>query len=571
LYELLCRTPPKQGEDEEETRRRIEIGAAHSTRAHREDVPIDLDMVCMKCLASVPADRYQSASDLAADLRRFLAGKPVLARPISRTMQVWRWCRRRPIAATTATAAVFLVVGATIITTALWQRSEHFLSEAVVQRRAAIDSLQQSHATLVALNWALDESTFWSDSSDAFRSQLRSELSDYFQAVVHQHQSTQDRPTAISAAANSFLAQKALAAGDRDSALRHFSTSLDRWHSVLSRQPENGAYRRAMSLTLFAATTCLMQGTTENRVGEFDQGRFVEALSIDDPQDRLLLENYAELLCRRAASYLRLNRPADGVRATKASLRIWERLQNSHAKTEDYDYCIAHARRILGDNLARMRIVARAEEQYLAAETLLNARLRDQPGDPQIRLELALALHRSANLIRRARGPAAALPKYEAAAALLHALTAENAGNNDYRRCLADLSGSTAQAHLAAGDKEKAIAAFKLYRDASWPDYQRGALDLRSATALANACRRLAELFDEGGHVDSAITEYQRAIEIFENTMHVRPENTRLRNSQAECYRRLAKLQEGNGNAAAAEESRQLANALNAPSRIAPE
>jgi WD40 repeat protein/tetratricopeptide (TPR) repeat protein len=84
-------------------------------RRLNDRIPRDLETVCLKALAKEPARRYQSAGELAADLRRFLAGEPVQARPISRRARLWRWCKRNPaVAALTAAVVVLLVAGAVV-------------------------------------------------------------------------------------------------------------------------------------------------------------------------------------------------------------------------------------------------------------------------------------------------------------------------------------------------------------------------------------------------------------------------------------------------------------------------
>ncbi|MDA1232148.1 MAG: hypothetical protein O2856_15345, partial [Planctomycetota bacterium] len=50
----------------------------------------DLEMICHKCLQKDKNDRFQTASELAADLQRFINGEPVLARPVPKRVYLAR-------------------------------------------------------------------------------------------------------------------------------------------------------------------------------------------------------------------------------------------------------------------------------------------------------------------------------------------------------------------------------------------------------------------------------------------------------------------------------------------------
>src|SRR5262249_2236789 len=104
LYELLTGRPPFQGDTVLEILRRVGAEEPVPPRRLRPDVPRDLQAVCLKCLDKAPVRRYPSAAAMAADLGRFLAGKPTLARPLGQFGQAWRAARRRPVVSLLACA-----------------------------------------------------------------------------------------------------------------------------------------------------------------------------------------------------------------------------------------------------------------------------------------------------------------------------------------------------------------------------------------------------------------------------------------------------------------------------------
>lgn len=114
LYACLTGVPPFHGTLAAVLRQAVEA-EPKSPRQLNPDVPLDLETICLKCLAKEPRQRYTSADELAADLERFQTGIPILARPLNRRERTQRWVRRNPlasrlIAALVATALVSLGV-----------------------------------------------------------------------------------------------------------------------------------------------------------------------------------------------------------------------------------------------------------------------------------------------------------------------------------------------------------------------------------------------------------------------------------------------------------------------------
>lgn len=79
-------------------------------RLHR-----DLNAITLKALAYSPAKRYDSAADLAKDLRAHLRGNPISARPPSRWQRAAAWIGRHPFAATVASCLCLIAITLTAV------------------------------------------------------------------------------------------------------------------------------------------------------------------------------------------------------------------------------------------------------------------------------------------------------------------------------------------------------------------------------------------------------------------------------------------------------------------------
>jgi predicted Ser/Thr protein kinase len=115
LYECLTGRPPFQAASVLETLELVRSQDPVLPTRLQPKAPRDLETICLECLQKEPSRRYAAAGELADDLRRFLDGKPIRARPASLWERIWKWARRRPalaaLAAVSGLSALVLTGG----------------------------------------------------------------------------------------------------------------------------------------------------------------------------------------------------------------------------------------------------------------------------------------------------------------------------------------------------------------------------------------------------------------------------------------------------------------------------
>ncbi len=114
LYALLTGRAPFGGDSVEETLQQVRETAPAPPSKINPRAPRDLEVICLKCLDKNAARRYASARALAEDLARYLAGEPILARPVTAWERALKWARRRPAIAGLIAAVVVAVLGGLI-------------------------------------------------------------------------------------------------------------------------------------------------------------------------------------------------------------------------------------------------------------------------------------------------------------------------------------------------------------------------------------------------------------------------------------------------------------------------
>lgn len=123
LYHVIAGRPPHAAESVSEVYEKILRDDPPPARSLDASAPAALEAVAGKALEKDPRRRYPSAAAFADELRRWLDGRPVEAKPVSALTRAWRRHRGLAAAAVIGLAAALLVAG-------VWTRGRSRLHEA---------------------------------------------------------------------------------------------------------------------------------------------------------------------------------------------------------------------------------------------------------------------------------------------------------------------------------------------------------------------------------------------------------------------------------------------------------
>ncbi|MFO0889030.1 MAG: protein kinase [Isosphaeraceae bacterium] len=149
LYEMITLRPPFDGARREQVLSQILHKDPPPPRRLNKRVPIDLETICVKAMEKDPDRRYQTAGQMAEDLRRFAGRREISARRTGPVGRMVRWARRRPGLATAIGAAAIAMAAAAALGLEAHRTRQRLLAE---RSQAALEK-----AILIALSGDFDE------------------------------------------------------------------------------------------------------------------------------------------------------------------------------------------------------------------------------------------------------------------------------------------------------------------------------------------------------------------------------------------------------------------------------
>lgn len=191
FYELLTLHPALPGETHQELLYSILHVEPASPRQWNRAIPPEMETILLKSLSKHPADRYQTAAELSADVQRFLDHKPITARPPSLYDHGRKWIRRHPSIAVACVLLLAVVTAGLFINNRMiateQQKTADSLEREKLRAREAEDNFQKARQAVDAL-FQISQEELADRPMEASRKRILEVVVNYYQDFIEQRQ-----------------------------------------------------------------------------------------------------------------------------------------------------------------------------------------------------------------------------------------------------------------------------------------------------------------------------------------------------------------------------------------------
>jgi tetratricopeptide (TPR) repeat protein len=504
LYELLTGRPPFRAETPLETALQVVSQEPVPPSVLQPKVPRDLETICLKCLQKEVPRRYAGALDLAEDLRRFLDGRPVRARPAGPWTRTLKWVKRHP-----APAALLLVIGMALAAGGFGIVWHNVRLQAAVRRAEANGDLAWRAAddmyTQIAQKWLARQARL-----DEVQRRFLLKALHFYQEFAEQNSTNPvvGRQTGTAYLRVGAIEQKLGAFAEAEKA---YTAAAEIFDGLAADQPEDArqlaAAHRGLG-RLFQITSRRNQAEAAYRRAETLLAGLAAAHP-DVPAYRQDLATARDALCFLYRTSMRLG----GARKIGAdALAIRQRLVREYPGEVAYRRDLADSYYSLGAVSKMSSRMDRAEEAFRSALTLRERLAWEYPDVPEYRQDQAHADYLLGNFYQDTSRPDRAETCYREALTACEGLVRDHPTVPEYQEALAS---NYRRLGLLLFETNRPAEAERIYRKARglyqalvrrYPEV------MEFAIGLGNCWAGLGELALQGGQLDAAVHRYDEAI-----------------------------------------------------------
>ena len=473
----------------------------------------DLDNIVLMALRKDAQRRYASVEQLAEDIRRYLHGLPVLARPDTVGYRVTKFVQRNKVIVTAALIVLLSLCSGIVMT---WRQAQIARRERALAERRFTEVRELANSFVFKYHDAIAGLP----GATRVREMMMKDAIAYLDRLAQEADSDPKLQLELASAwiriGNVQGQPYRSNLGDTQGALRSYQNALQLSEALARRDPRSPEFQQTLSLALDSI------GILQTRSGQLDA-----ALSV----------------LHRAAA-------------------IRQRLQQRFPAESHYTRLLAASCLHLGDAVLRTGRSANGHsapemslEYFQQSQSLREALVAKHPDDLTLARELAVSYQRTGNVLYKIgtagsspQSLASALAQHQKAQAIFERIAAASPGDAQARRDVVDQYLMKAEAQGRAGDVDGALAdcrrAITTFADMSAAD----ATNVELRRDLATAWYLASVVANNAGRIQTGINSMQQALEIYEALASSDADNMENLGDLLSGYNRLGAMEARRGN-----------------------
>lgn len=507
----------------------------------------DVETIVGKALTKDRTRRYQSASELASDIFRFLSDEPITARPPSAMYQVRKFAKRhRVIAGGVTVASLGIVAGLAV---SVWQLGETrkarddlavantdletALSDVTRERdraQAVIDQLNELTGVLLEYEAASRRLVGSISSRRVLATSARDVLTELRRVAG-------DAPWVRSRLAHAYTRLGTLSwldASDAALARDDFKTAIDLHRAELAAQPDSREHAEGLASSLASlASLTMMQGGTQPAIA-----MILEAESLAHGED-MSVPVRGRVLRVKGSLLREQGRDEEAVQALTLSADVLGQAASLEARD-----LLASVFADLAEIHSRAKHSDQAQPLIDQALTIRRALMREHPSDGVVRRRMITLLNVAAEQQERAGNREAGLALHQELFALAEELYRLDGADDVARSSMRKSMHALSRAFQRAGDFEAASRAAQSFLEASRDASERAPTDMALLHDVAHAfelkgdlgvasARRMREPGERLAAYEGSIVSFSEAVASLRWMLSTAPGRSEWRRDEA--------------------------------------
>lgn len=543
LYELLTLQVPFADGDRQRILHRIVEDEPPGLRRIDPAIPLDLETIVLKAIAKSRDDRYATAQELADDLRRFLDGRPTMARRPTPIDRAAKWVKRHQkivaFAVVLMAVSILGLTGATLAVLSAHAKTRAALSQSERNYRRArevVDRFATGHAQQLANL----------PGAERLRQELLSDALAYYEGFIEQ--AGDDRGLLGERAATQFkIGSIADQTGDGDRALAAYREAMQAFQRLSDAPAEGAGHRRDLALCCNNVGLLLARkGDTSEAETAYRQAIGLLAELTEAPQDPAEADRCGNdlALCHGNLALLQgqTGRGAEAQASYRAAIEIQRLLVAAHPQEAKYAAALA----LSYNNLSYvLRSLDPAQAEQSCREAIgIQEKLAAEPSElaAPVQSNLALSYNNLGALESRRGRPESARTSYVKAIGLQRQLVRRAPAVVQYRRDLAISCNNLGRACSQVDDLRQAEASFREAQGILEDLVKDYPAELNYRSDLGGTLNNLARVEEQLGRTTEATRTCSHAIEHQRFALDNAPQVTRFREFLAQHYDNYARL-----------------------------